>query len=108
MSTIGHDNRLNVSSGFDRLERQGALDDLHRQPADGQAGLEGLAPSFDESAAAAAGDVGEGVLNAAAWDGVAEGGRMLAGDYGFEAQLAAMDLGEAADHAADAVIDAFL
>lgn len=104
MSTIGSDPRINIAS----LDRQVGLDDLRQQPRGAQDGLEtleGLAPAAEDFAPATERDVGEDVLNAAAWDG--DGERLLAGDLALESQLAAMDLGEAADHAADAVIDAF-
>lgn len=107
MSTIGSDPRLNIAS-LERLDRQVALDDLQRQQGGAAGALgaaDGLAPAADGFAPAVERDAGEAVLNAAAWDG--DGERLLSGDLVLEAHLAGMDLGEAADHAADAVIDAF-
>jgi hypothetical protein len=52
-------------------------------------------------------DSGESVLNARAWDGVADGERLLSGDTEFEAQLGTLELSQAADQAADAILGAF-
>lgn len=52
-------------------------------------------------------DSGEDVLNVGAWDGVAEGERLLAGDAGLQAQLGGLDLSQAADQAADLILGVF-
>jgi hypothetical protein len=52
-------------------------------------------------------DSGENVLNARAWDGIADGDRLLSGDTEFEAQLGTLELSQAADQAADAILGAF-
>ena len=52
-------------------------------------------------------DSGEDVLNAGAWDDVADGERLLSGDTGLEAQLGRLDLSQAADQAADLILEAF-
>lgn len=106
MSSIGPDNRLNVA-GLDRLDRQVSLDDLRRQPGTGTQEVSGTAAALPADAQAATVDAGEDVLNAAAWDDVAAGGRMLDGDPGFEGRLGALDLAQAADSAVDAVLGAF-
>lgn len=102
MSSIGPDTRLNLS-GLDRIGGQ-PLDDLRRQQgADLEATAGALATADDARGSET--DAGEDILNAGAWDANGSGSRMLAGDLGFEAQLGAMDLAQAADHAADAVLD---
>lgn len=110
MSSIGSspDPRLN-RTGLDRLDGQASLDELRRrdqgpgaQPAPAVEALRSEAPAAPRPGA----DAGEGVLNAAAWDGVAGGQRMLPGDLGFEARLGAMELSGAADAAADAILAA--
>lgn len=105
MSSIGSDPRLNAA-GLDRIGGQ-SLDDLRRQQGPGQEGIrDDVATDFQDQPQGASADAGEDVLNAAAWDGV-EGERLLAGDLALEGQLGSMELGQAADHAADAVLDAF-
>lgn len=52
-------------------------------------------------------DSGEHVLNAGAWDGVAEGQRLLSGDTGVEAQLGTLELSQAADQATELILGAF-
>ena len=106
MSSIGSDPRLNAA-GLDRIGGQ-SLDDLRRQQGAGQDGIrqDDVAADFQDQPQGASADAGEDVLNAAAWEGV-EGERLLAGDLALEGQLGAMELGQAADHAADAVLDAF-
>jgi len=106
MSSIGPDNRLNVT-GLDRLDRQVSLDDLRRQPGTGAQEVSDVASSLPADAQPATADAGEDVLNAAAWDDVATGGRMLDGDLGLEGRLGALDLAQAADSAVDAVLGAF-
>lgn len=107
MSSIGPDTRLNLTS-LDRLGGQ-ALDDLRRQPGAGAAeALEGpLAQPADADQGPSL-DAGENLLMAAAWTGIADGARLLAGDLGFEAELGAMPLSEAADRAADAILGALV
>lgn len=106
MSSIGPDPRLNAT-GLDRLGTQVSLDDLRRQQG-AQDGVQDSAAAIAPEAQGAATDSGEDVLNAAAWDDVAPGDRLLAGDLGLEGQLGALDLAQAADYAADAVLDAFV
>ncbi|HVI59422.1 MAG TPA: hypothetical protein VM619_11225 [Luteimonas sp.] len=111
MSSIGsssHDPRLN-QAGLDRLGGQASLDELrHRDQGAGtqQAGLEQLRGTAPAADARSGTDAGEDVLNAAAWDGVPAGQRMLAGDLGFEGRLGSLDLSAAADGAADAILAA--
>src|SRR5688500_5252261 len=106
MSSIGPDNRLNVT-GLDRLDRQVSLDDLRRQPGGAQDVADVVsAPAADAQPASA--DAGEDVLNAAAWDDTAPGSRMLDGDSALEGRLGALDLAQAADSAVDAVLGAFV
>lgn len=102
MSSIGPDNRLNVTG----LDRQVSLDDLRRQPGGAQDVADVVAtPAADAQAAST--DAGEDVLNAAAWDDTAPGSRMLDGDPALEGRLGALDLAQAADSAVDAVLGAF-
>lgn len=110
MSSIGSpDPRLN-RAGLESLNGQVSLDELRRRdqgPDTQAAGLEqlhGATPVPRDLHAST--DIGEDVLNAAAWDGIADGQRMLAGDLGFESRLGAMDLSSAADSAADAILAA--
>lgn len=108
MSTIGSSDPHLNRAGLDRLDGQVSLEELRGRgqgaPARESAGLElrGTAPD----ARAPSTDAGEDVLNAAAWDGVPSGLRMLAGDQGFEARLGAMELSSAADSAADGILSA--
>jgi hypothetical protein len=105
MSSIGPDNRLNVT-GLDRLDRQVSLDDLRRQPGGAQDVADVVStPAADAPATST--DAGEDVLNAAAWDDTAPGTRMLDGDPALEGRLGALDLAQAADSAVDAVLGAF-
>jgi hypothetical protein len=108
MSTIGPDTRLNLT-GLDRLGGQ-ALDDPRRQSGtasgEGVHGPHGLPVAAADAGHAPATDAGEDVLVAAAWAGIGEGGRLLAGDSAFEAELGAMPLSDAADRAADAILGA--
>lgn len=105
MSSIGPDNRLNVT-GLDRLDRQVSLDDLRRQPGGAQDVADVVStPAADTPAAST--DAGEDVLNAAAWDDTTPGSRMLDGDPALEGRLSALDLAQAADSAVDAVLGAF-
>jgi len=106
MSSIGPDPRLNAT-GLDRIGGQ-SLDDLRRQqgPAQDGARVDDVVVDFQDQPQGASADAGEDVLNASAWEGV-DGERLLSGDLALEGQLGAMELGEAADHAADAVLDAF-
>jgi len=102
MSTIPSDASFSAAS-LDRLGGHVAFDDLRQQP-----GPE-LAPADGGRADAPRGplaDPGEDVLNVAAWEGVAAGSRQLPGDAAFEARLSAVDLSQAADQGADAILDA--
>ncbi len=102
MSSIGPDNRLNVTG----LDRQVSFDDLRRQPGGAQDIVDVVStPAADAPAAST--DAGEDVLNAAAWDDTAPGSRMLDGDPALEGRLGALDLAQAADSAVDAVLGAF-
>lgn len=109
MSSIGSpDPHLN-RAGLESLSGQVSLDELRRRDqgpgAQGPEQLRGPEPSLPSRDATAA-DPGEAMLNAAAWDGVPQGQRLLAGDLGFESRLGAMELSSAADSAADAVLGA--
>ncbi len=101
------DPRLDRST-LDPLGGRVGLDDLRRGNEDRQpqsALLEAEALRLpDVAPAAPVRDPGEGVLAAPAWDGVAVGGRLLAGDSGLVSRLSALPLSDAADHAADAVL----
>ncbi len=105
MSSILSDAGVHATS-LDRLGSQIALDDL-RGP-----GADGLGPAGDATFEGAARgpqvDPGEDVLTVAAWDGVPAGDRMLAGDTAFERTLAGLELSQAADRGADAVLDALV
>lgn len=104
MSSIAPDPSLNRTG----LAGSVSLDDLRRQQGlevpQTEAAEPAAAPSAD---AATVTDAGEDVLNAAAWDGVPQGARLLSGDMAFENGLSALDLGSAADEGVDAVIAAF-
>ncbi|PBJ84384.1 hypothetical protein CMZ84_08190 [Lysobacteraceae bacterium NML93-0399] len=102
MSSIPSDASV-LATSLDRLGGQVAFDDL-RPAQDGA--LAPVAPADAGDARAPVVDPGETVLNVAAWDGVAAGHRQLPGDAGFEARLAAVDLSQAADLGADAILDA--
>jgi hypothetical protein len=110
MSTIGSSDPHLNRAGLDRLDGQVSLEELRgRDQGTGtraSTGLElrGTAPASEARANST--DSGEDVLNAAAWDGVPAGMRMLAGDHGFEARLGAMALSGAADSAAHAILSA--
>lgn len=107
MSSIAPDPSLN-RTGLDSLAGSVSLDDLRRQQGLEAPQTEAAEPAYAPTGAAAdATDPGETVLNAAAWDGVPQGSRLLAGDMAFENGLGAMDLGSAADQGVDAVIAAF-
>lgn len=101
------DPRLDRST-LDPLGGRVGLDDLRRGGEDRQpqtAPLEAEALRLPDFAPAApARDPGEELLSAPAWDGVAIGGRQLAGDAGLVSRLSALPLSDAADHAADAVL----
>jgi|SRR6185312_14436067 len=109
MSSIGSPDPRLTRTGLESLNGQVALDELHRRdqgPAAQDAGLEQLHSTTPSSPHDASTDIGENVLNASAWDGVADGQRMLGGDPGFESRLGAMELSTAADSAADAILAA--
>lgn len=109
MSTIGSSNPHLNQAGLARLDGQVSLEELRgRDQGAGarEAGLEQLRDTAPAPTAQPTTDAGEDVLNANAWDGVAAGQRLLAGDHGFEARLGAMDLSAAADSAADAILSA--
>ncbi|PBS17883.1 hypothetical protein CMZ80_14985 [Lysobacteraceae bacterium NML93-0831] len=102
MSSISSDAGFNAAS-LDRLGGQVALDDLRQPGTDGQTPVGDAA---DGAARGPAADPGEDVLNIAAWDGVPAGMRQFGGDVAFEHRLAALDLSQAADLGADAILDA--
>jgi hypothetical protein len=110
MSSIGSPDPRLTRAGLEPLNGQVSLDELRsrEQGAGAQAGLEQLQGTASASPydARANTDLGEDVLNATAWDGVADGQRLLGGDSGFESRLGAMDLSTAADSAADAILAA--
>lgn len=105
MSSIAPDPSLN-RTGLDSLAGSVSLDDLRRQPGLDVPQTDAAEPVAAPSAATAT-DAGEDVLNAAAWDGVPQGARLLSGDMAFENGLSAQDLATAADRGVDAVIAAF-
>jgi len=106
MSTIGSSDPHLNRAGLARLDGQVSLDGLHGREQGQSPGLEQLRDATPATEARPATDAGEDVLNAAAWEGIPAGQRMLAGDPGFEAQLGAMELSGAADSAADAILSA--
>lgn len=103
MSSISSDAGFNAAS-LDRLGGQVALDDLRHQGAEGRGPVGDTPPEGAPRGPTA--DPGEDVLNVAAWDGVPAGLRQLGGDLAFEHRLAALDLSQAADVGADAILDA--
>ncbi|MDN5781208.1 MAG: hypothetical protein L0H23_04145 [Luteimonas sp.] len=109
MSTIGNSDPHLNRAGLSRLDGQVSLEELRGRDqgidARESAGLEQLRGTTPDAHAPSS-DAGEDVLNAAAWEGVPDGLRMLAGDQSFEAQLGAMELSSAADSAADAILSA--
>jgi hypothetical protein len=111
MSTIGSSDPRLTRTGLESLNGQLSLDELRGReqgPGAPDAGVEQLRGTTPESPRdlQPTTDAGEDVLNAAAWEGVPDGQRLLAGDRGLESQLGAMDLSSAADSAADAILDA--
>lgn len=99
MSSIGSNPPLNPA-GLDRLGGQVVTDGL-LQPRDvASTG----SPEHSQVPASPQVDAGERMLAAAAWDGQAS--RMLSGDLALEAELGGLDLAQAADRAADAVLGA--
>jgi len=106
MSTIGSSDPHLTRAGLARLDGQVSLDELHGRDQGQAAGLEQLRDTGPAPQARPATDAGEDVLNAAAWEGIPAGERLLAGDQDFEAQLGAMELSGAADSAADAILSA--
>lgn len=104
MSSI-NDTRLDRAN-LDPLAAQARLDALQGREQELQArdlqGAERVAPAYAPPAT----DPGEDVLNASAWNGVPHGQRQLPGDLALERSLGAMDLSQAADRGADAVLDA--
>jgi len=106
MSSIAPDPSLN-RTGLDSLAGSVSLDDLRRQQGLEAPQTETAEPATASVDTASTVDAGETLLNAPAWDGVAPGDRLLAGDMAFENGLGALDLGAAADQGVDAVIAAF-
>ena|SRR5690554_5607038 len=103
MSSIGSDPHLNLT-GLGGLGGPAALDDLQGRQQQGRpleadalrdASLRGPPPAQV--------DAGELVLQADAWEGSADGTRLLPGDQPFENMLGALDLSAAADGAVDAI-----
>lgn len=109
MSSIGSSDPHLNRAGLEPLNGQVSLDELrgrdHGTGPQGPERLRGPEPSRPARDAALA-DPGEAMLNAAAWEGVPQGQRLLAGDLGFESRLGAMELSSAADSAADAILSA--
>lgn len=108
MSTIRPDTNITRTADLESLDSRASLDALRQRDdglgaADGGMELRALDSGFDQAPVV---DSGESVLNASAWDGVADGQRLLSGDLGFEARLGGMELSMAADGGADAVLDA--
>lgn len=112
MSTINASSSTDLriaSSGLESLHSGGPIEQLRggdASPGVGDVRSDGL---LDDAAARLrepSRDTGEDVLNASAWGDVAEGDRLLSGDAGFEGVLGGMELSQAADAAADAVLDA--
>lgn len=107
MSSITPDPTVN-RAGLDPRSDQLSLDDLRRDHGLGGVPQNEVAEaSYAAPPTAAESDSGEDVLNASAWDGVPEGSRLLGGDLAFENALGAMDLSQAADQGADAVLASF-
>lgn len=104
MSTIPSDASFSAAS-LERLGGHVAFDDLRQQPGPGLAPADG---GYADTPRGPHADPGEDVLNVAAWDGIAAGSRQLPGDLAFEAQLAAVDLSQAADQGTDAILDALV
>jgi hypothetical protein len=104
MSITGPDSRINVAPGLHRID--GPLDDLRRQQGGDahQVADTALAREADVARAPLV-DAGESMLNAPAWESGSE--RMLAGDLALESSLGSLPLGQAAEQAVDAVLDAF-
>lgn len=102
MSTIGSNPHLNLT-GLGGLGSQVGLDELQGRQ---QPGLERVETPRDHASPAADVDAGELVLQAAAWEGVGDGDRMLPGDGLFEAGLGQQDLSSAADRGVDAIFAA--
>lgn len=108
MSTIGPDASL-TRAGLESLDGRVSLDGL--RPRDH--GVEtqdvlDLRGPVAGPASQQAGDLGEAVLNAGAWNDIPAGQRLLPGDVGFEGRLGGMELSLAADSAADAILAAFV
>ncbi|MBJ7575613.1 hypothetical protein [Luteimonas sp. MC1828] len=104
MSITGPDSRLNVASSLHRIDSP--LDDLRRQQGGDAHEVQGTVPSAEADVARAPlADAGEYMLNAPAWESGDD--RMLAGDLALESSLGGMPLAQAAEHAVDAVLDAF-
>lgn len=104
MSSIRPDPRLD-RPGLDALGGT-SLDGLRgrEQPASHEELALRVAEPLPEAPLAPALDAGEDVLNAPAWEAGAT--RMLAADAALARSLGALDLAQAADRAADAVLDA--
>ncbi|MBB1473351.1 MULTISPECIES: hypothetical protein [unclassified Luteimonas] len=104
MSITGPDSRLDVASALHRIDSP--LDDLRRQQGGDAHEVQGTVPLVEaEVAPTPQADAGEYMLNAPAWESGHD--RLLAGDLALEASLGGMPLAQAAEHAVDAVLDAF-
>lgn len=103
MSSIGSDPHLNLT-GLGGLGGQVAFDDLQgRQQGSQPLQIDALRDPGLHGPVPAQVDAGELVLQADAWEGAADGSRMLPGDQAFENMLGAMELSSAADGAVDAI-----
>jgi len=112
MSSINPDPRLDRAGPLASQVAldQRSIDELHRGEqghAAPQADLAEAAYASDSLVAQDTVDSGENMLNAGAWDGIADGERLLSGDSRLEAQLGTLELSRAADQAADIILDAF-
>lgn len=104
MSSIGPDSRPIAT-----LASQVGLDGLRRIEQPGHvavADIPDVAHASDALVAQVQVDAGETVLNADAWQSHPAGERVFAGDPALRERLGALDLSQAADGAADAILDA--
>jgi hypothetical protein len=116
MSSISPDPRLDRAgplasqAALDQQQSLDRLDDLRRgEQGQGASPLDVAEAGYASEALVTQEQVdsGEDVLNAGAWDDVPEGARYLAGDGSVQAQLGSLDLSQAADRAADLILEPF-
>jgi hypothetical protein len=111
MSSISPDPRVDRASPLaSQTLDPHSLDGLRRgEQGQGAAQLDVAEVSYASEALVAQDlvDSGEDVLNAGAWDDVPEGERHLSGDGSVQAQLGSLDLSQAADRAADLILEPF-